>query len=97
RTSPSGKYSHVVLPYNTKEVVTHRTVVSRKEEVQCGTRFCVWATQQEEWRNFAMSSEDRAELVALFQSTGGTLWKHNAYWDTDAQLSQWYGVHVNRD
>ncbi|CBJ28475.1 Hypothetical leucine rich repeat protein (Partial), partial [Ectocarpus siliculosus] len=44
-----------------------------------------------------MPSEDRAALVALFRSTGGTLWKHNAYWDTDAKLSQWYGVYVNQD
>ncbi|CAM9596837.1 unnamed protein product [Ectocarpus fasciculatus] len=44
-----------------------------------------------------MSSRDRAALVALFRSTGGVRWiqKHN--WDTDADLSRWYGVQVNGD
>ncbi|CAN0538307.1 unnamed protein product [Ectocarpus sp. 8 AP-2014] len=44
-----------------------------------------------------MSSEDRAALVALFRSTGGTRWYRNKNWDTGADLSQWYGVHVKQD
>ncbi|CAN0057169.1 unnamed protein product [Ectocarpus sp. 6 AP-2014] len=45
---------------------------------------------------FAMSSEDRAALVALFWSTGGTRWILNANWATDADLSKWHGVEVNQ-
>ncbi|CAM9549434.1 unnamed protein product [Ectocarpus sp. 12 AP-2014] len=41
-----------------------------------------------------MSSEDRAALVALFRSTGGTHWKRKKNWGTDADLSKWYGVYV---
>ncbi|CAM9483769.1 unnamed protein product [Ectocarpus sp. 12 AP-2014] len=44
-----------------------------------------------------MSSEDRAVLVALFRSTGGTRWLQNSKWDKDADLSRWYGVYVNDD
>ncbi|CAM9751697.1 unnamed protein product [Ectocarpus sp. 4 AP-2014] len=43
-----------------------------------------------------MSSEDRAALVALFRSTGGTRWIFNANWATDADLSKWHGVEVNQ-
>ncbi|CAM9335067.1 unnamed protein product [Ectocarpus sp. 13 AM-2016] len=46
---------------------------------------------------FLMSSEDRAALVALFRSTGGTRWNGKGNWDTDADLSQWHGVQVNND
>ncbi|CAM9228091.1 unnamed protein product, partial [Ectocarpus sp. 8 AP-2014] len=56
------------------------------------------------WRAFGldpalvvMSSEDRAALVALFQSTGTTRWYRKGNWDTDADLSQWEGVAVNDD
>lgn len=34
-------------------------------------------------------------MVALFHATGGTSWKRNDNWDTDADLSKWYGVKVN--
>ncbi|CAN0454574.1 unnamed protein product [Ectocarpus fasciculatus] len=44
-----------------------------------------------------MSSGDRAALVALFRSTGGTQWKYSWNWDTDADLWQWHGVQVNDD
>ncbi|CAM9160171.1 unnamed protein product, partial [Ectocarpus fasciculatus] len=44
-----------------------------------------------------MSSGDRAALVALFRSTGGTRWRQKKSWDTDADLSQWHGVEVNDD
>ncbi|CBJ28474.1 Hypothetical leucine rich repeat protein [Ectocarpus siliculosus] len=44
-----------------------------------------------------MASEDRAALVALFRSAGGTRWHRNKNWDTGADLSQWYGVHVKHD
>ncbi|CAM9735377.1 unnamed protein product [Ectocarpus sp. 12 AP-2014] len=44
-----------------------------------------------------MSSEDRAALIALFRSTGGTRWENNDNWDKDADLSKWHGVQVNED
>ena len=44
-----------------------------------------------------MASSDRAALVALYRSTGGTRWKQNRNWDTDAGLSQWHGVQVNHE
>ena len=46
---------------------------------------------------FAMSSGDRAALVALFRSTGGPHWRGKRNWDTDADLSRWSGVTVNDD
>lgn len=42
-----------------------------------------------------MASSDRASLVALFRATGGTGWKRSDNWNTDADLSKWYGVKVN--
>lgn len=42
-----------------------------------------------------MASADRASLVALFRATGGTSWKRSDNWNTDADLSKWYGVKVN--
>ncbi|CAM9597089.1 unnamed protein product, partial [Ectocarpus sp. 12 AP-2014] len=44
-----------------------------------------------------MSSEDRAALLALFWFTGGTRWKRNTNWNTDAHLSEWHGVKVDQD
>ncbi|CAM9150683.1 unnamed protein product [Ectocarpus sp. 8 AP-2014] len=44
-----------------------------------------------------MSSGDRAALVALFRSTGGTRWRFSNNWDTKADLSKWHGVEVNDD
>ncbi|CAM9720000.1 unnamed protein product [Ectocarpus sp. 12 AP-2014] len=44
-----------------------------------------------------MSSGDRAALVALCRSTGGTRWNRNDNWDTNANLKQWDGVQVNDD
>ncbi|CAM9230442.1 unnamed protein product, partial [Ectocarpus sp. 13 AM-2016] len=44
-----------------------------------------------------MSSGDRAALVALCRSTGGTRWNTNDNWDTNANLKQWHGVQVNDD
>lgn len=43
----------------------------------------------------SMASTDRDTLVALFRSTDGANWTLNSGWDTDADLSQWYGVKVN--
>ncbi|CAM9986747.1 unnamed protein product, partial [Ectocarpus fasciculatus] len=42
-----------------------------------------------------MASTDRAALLALFRSTRGSGWKNNKNWNTDAPLSEWYGVYVN--
>ena len=44
---------------------------------------------------FAMASEDRAVLVGLYRSTGGTSWTRQQNWNTSADLSQWHGVEVN--
>ena len=46
-------------------------------------------------KEFAMFTTDRDALTALFHSTGGTFWNRNLKWNTDAELSQWYGVKVN--
>ena len=37
-------------------------------------------------------SEDRAALVALYESTGGPNWKRNDNWLSDLPLHDWYGV-----
>lgn len=42
-----------------------------------------------------MDSIDRPALVALFRATGGSGWSQKANWDTDAEVSAWYGVKVN--
>lgn len=43
-----------------------------------------------------MASTDRSALLALFRSTGGAShWRDNTNWNTDAELSRWYGVFVN--
>ncbi|CAN0100875.1 unnamed protein product, partial [Hapterophycus canaliculatus] len=49
-----------------------------------------------------MASTDRTALVAFFRSTGGGGgggegggWIDRTNWDTDADLSQWFGVKVN--
>ncbi|CAB1114087.1 unnamed protein product [Ectocarpus sp. CCAP 1310/34] len=42
-----------------------------------------------------MASTDRAVLSALFQSTRGSGWKQSNNWNTDAPLSDWYGVDVD--
>lgn len=44
-----------------------------------------------------MAWEDRAALVALFRSTGGTRWTKSNNWNTGADLSQWHGVEVNSE
>ncbi|CAM9597019.1 unnamed protein product, partial [Ectocarpus sp. 12 AP-2014] len=46
---------------------------------------------------FPISSEDRAALLTLFLSTGGTKWKKHDKWGTDAELWRWQGVNVNQD
>lgn len=38
---------------------------------------------------------DRDVLVGLFQSTGAAEWKRKDNWDTDTDISLWYGVKVN--
>ncbi|CAN0350723.1 unnamed protein product [Scytosiphon promiscuus] len=45
-----------------------------------------------------MASTDRSALVALLRATGGTsAWLNSTNWDTDAELSKWYGVEVDGD
>lgn len=38
---------------------------------------------------------ERAALADLFGATDGANWKKNEHWNTDAELSRWYGVGVN--
>lgn len=38
-----------------------------------------------------MASTDRDALRTLFRSTNGVEWAQRRNWDTDAELSIWYG------
>lgn len=40
-------------------------------------------------------SSDLEALRALFHSTNGANWKRKDNWNTDEELSAWYGVEVN--
>ena len=40
---------------------------------------------------------DRAALVALYDATDGTNWKHSANWKTPAPLWDWHGVTTDAD
>lgn len=42
-----------------------------------------------------MDPMERAALAALFRATDGVNWKRNDNWNTDGELSRWYGVEVN--
>ena len=42
-------------------------------------------------------SNDRAALVALYQSTGGENWARRDNWLSDQHMDTWYGVDVNPD
>ena len=42
-----------------------------------------------------MAPTDRDVLVALYNATDGPNWKQKTNWDTDAPLSDWYGVTAN--
>lgn len=44
-----------------------------------------------------MASADRDALVVLFRSTGGAGWLRKDNWDTDAELSKWRNIRVNRE
>ena len=39
----------------------------------------------------------RQALTSLYEATGGAAWTHNDNWNTDAPLSEWYGVSVEGD
>eukprot|EP00752_Nemacystus_decipiens_P001882 g1813.t1 len=43
-----------------------------------------------------MASEDRDVLKALYRSTGGESWSKRENWATDADLSTWHGVVVDK-
>ncbi len=40
---------------------------------------------------------DRASLIALYEATDGSNWRHNDNWLTDAPLGEWYGVDVDSE
>lgn len=42
-----------------------------------------------------MAQTDRKALVALYTATGGAKWKNKRNWNSNAALSQWYGVEVD--
>ncbi|CAN0320031.1 unnamed protein product, partial [Scytosiphon promiscuus] len=42
-----------------------------------------------------MASRDRHALIALYNATGGANWEDSTNWNTDADLSEWYGVEVH--
>ena len=42
-----------------------------------------------------MAQTDREALIALHRSTDGPNWKKKTNWNTDTELSDWYGVTVN--
>ena len=41
-----------------------------------------------------MTSVDRVALAAVFRATGGASWTRKANWDTELELSKWFGVEV---
>lgn len=43
-----------------------------------------------------MASTDRDALNDLFEATGGAGWATNLNWGTNAPLSEWHGVEVNK-
>lgn len=42
-----------------------------------------------------MAQTDRDALLALYNATDGANWENSTNWNTDAVLSDWYGVEVN--
>ncbi|CAN0109851.1 unnamed protein product, partial [Laminaria digitata] len=42
-----------------------------------------------------MAQIDREALVALYNATDGAKWRNNRNWNTNAALSQCYGVKVD--
>ena len=44
---------------------------------------------------FQSVADDRAALVALYNSTDGANWTNNTNWNTTATLDTWYGVETN--
>ncbi len=41
------------------------------------------------------AATDRAALIALYNSTGGSGWTNNENWDSAQELGMWFGVAVN--
>ena len=46
---------------------------------------------------FQSVADDRAALVALYNSTGGANWTNNTNWNTTATLDNWYSVTTDTD
>ena len=42
-----------------------------------------------------MARTDHDVLLVLYRSTDGANWINNTNWDTDVDLSKWYGVDTN--
>lgn len=41
------------------------------------------------------AESNREALIALYHATGGSNWTNHANWNTDAPLSEWYGVYTD--
>ena len=59
--------------------------------------FQEWLDSVEYVRGGHCPTPERAELVALYQATGGDDWRHRAKWLTDKRLGEWRGVTVDAD
>ncbi|CAN0298977.1 unnamed protein product, partial [Scytosiphon promiscuus] len=42
-----------------------------------------------------MASRNRHSLIALYNATGGANWEDSTNWNTDADLSEWYGMGIH--
>lgn len=58
---------------------------------------CRPALKQSPQIPFATAATDRATLVAFFRATFGRSWKRSDHWNTDAEISQWYGVELDKE
>ena len=69
-----------------------------------GTGLCSHAEAREWFESISVTEgtgetcpllSDREALVALYEATGGSNWRRNDNWITDAPLGDWFGVTVN--
>ena len=50
----------------------------------------------DEWAKLEQEVESNREaLIALYNATGGPTWTNQENWNTDAPISEWYGVHTD--
>ena len=78
------------------EKATHKPVKITRGRMKS---FALFDLEQEVWeeeeeKEFYIK-QDRAALMALYNSLGGDQWLNNTNWGSDRPLSEWYGVYVN--